>query len=57
MDVPKIKIDKRIKGRSQGLMFKKYDHLNIYGYTDANWVGSGSDKSQHSDTIPLLKVI
>ncbi|XP_073105207.1 secreted RxLR effector protein 161-like [Elaeis guineensis] len=32
----------------KGLMFKKYNHLKIDGYTDANWAGSITDRKSTS---------
>ena len=29
----------------RGLMFKKYDHLNVEGHSDADWTGSLDRKS------------
>lgn len=32
----------------KGILFSKHDHLNIEGYTDANWAGNISDKNSTS---------
>ena len=32
----------------KGLMFSKNDHLNIEGYTDADWVGNILDRKSTS---------
>ncbi|XP_019251146.1 PREDICTED: uncharacterized protein LOC109230068 [Nicotiana attenuata] len=32
----------------KGLMFRKYNHLNINGYTDADWAGSITDRKSPS---------
>ena len=29
----------------RGLMFRKHNHLNVEGYSDAEWVGSSDRKS------------
>ena len=32
----------------KGLMFRKHNHLNIDGYTDADWAGSTTDRRSTS---------
>lgn len=40
-----VRILKYLKGTlGKGLFFKKYGHLNISGYTDADWAGNRSDR-------------
>jgi hypothetical protein len=41
----------------RGLLFKKYDHLQIEVYTDADWASSITDQDAHQDIIHLSEEI
>jgi Reverse transcriptase (RNA-dependent DNA polymerase) len=51
---PIIRIVKYLKGSpGRGILFKSNGHLDIMGYSDANWAGSNTDKDQHPATLHL----
>ena len=39
----------------KGILFSKNDHLNIIGYTDADWARNLTDRSLLQDSLPLLE--
>lgn len=38
----------------KGLMFSKHGHLDVYGYANADWVGSISDKRSTSHCFTFV---
>ncbi|KAI5323120.1 hypothetical protein L3X38_032192 [Prunus dulcis] len=40
----------------KGLMFSKYDHTDVEGYTDADWAGSATDRHSTSGYFTFVGV-
>ena len=40
-----------------GILFKKYGHLEVHGFTDADWAGNANDRKSTADISLLLEEI